>query len=588
MIIFPNIAGAPIMNWAVTRQFATTAHNGSAGYIQNTAIVGNKLYFSDWGNNWNPRIKIVNLTTGQLIKTLILNESGENAAVTELAVFGNKLYVSVTYSQRFRNPGLVVTVDTTTDTVSSSFYTAPRGIHEILLAKNNSFAYLCSGGQSQGSLMKFTPTNDVSTAVAATGIAGDPAQSNAYSLRSFVWSSLVESDTKLYTYFNSPAPAGIQVINTSTNAYSKDVTPLAGYASQQGKVIDVGNSRAYIWGYTSDYSRKGFLIINTSTDAIIGFIDMQDLELNLNQIVSYLDGTDLICFAGGYDSATATQFPGIVTVDTSTNTVKSASRFADLLPGGQYPRLGAVRKSDTGDIYFGTYTTPSHVYVLNQTTDSFVPGKNSVYFPGPAGNNLTIANNAALQMGAGDFTIEFWWFPHTIASYQTPFDKGYNGTGGMVLQTGAGDGKLTIIGGGVSYIVSANTAFTVNAWNHYAIVRSGTTITMYLNGVSVGSATSSYNFNSTATASIGSALNANPTYPIYGYLSNFRMVKGSAVYSSAFTPPTKPLAAISGTSLLTCSTKLDKDLSANNFTITVNGSPVNYMLTPFAPTSFVS
>ena len=88
-----------------------------------------------------------------------------------------------------------------------------------------------------------------------------------------------------------------------------------------------------------------------------------------------------------------------------------------------------------------------------------------------------------------------------------------------------------------------------------ALVRSGTTLTLYQNGVSVGSATNSTNFNSTAPLGIGATATAPGgggvgSFPIVGYLSGLRIVKGTAVYTANFTPPTAPLTAITNTSLL--------------------------------------
>ena len=178
----------------------------------------------------------------------------------------------------------------------------------------------------------------------------------------------------------------------------------------------------------------------------------------------------------------------------------------------------------------------------------------SGYFDG-SGDYLTVADNAALQMGSGDFTIEYWWYPNNITSYQNPIDKGYSGSGAFLLQTGNGDGRILVIASG-SIVITSSTAVTVNAWNHMAVVRSGTTLTLYQNGVSVGSATNSTNFNSTAPLGIGATATAPGggsvgAFPIVGFLSGVRFVKGTAVYSgSTYTVPTAPLTAITNTSLL--------------------------------------
>jgi hypothetical protein len=102
---------------------------------------------------------------------------------------------------------------------------------------------------------------------------------------------------------------------------------------------------------------------------------------------------------------------------------------------------------------------------------------------------------------------------------------------------------------------------------------------MYYNGTSVATATSSANFTS------GTLTIANDgSYGIPAqYISNLRIVKGTAVYTSAFTPSTTPLTAISGTSLLTCQGNRFLDASSNAAAITITGSPSVQSFSPFVP-----
>ena len=96
--------------------------------------------------------------------------------------------------------------------------------------------------------------------------------------------------------------------------------------------------------------------------------------------------------------------------------------------------------------------------------------------------------------------------------------------------------------------MSSATAITDN-WNHLAVVRNSGTIELFVNGVSQGTVSNSTNMNSTYGIVIGSGryqANSTPTAPVKGYIEDFRIVK-SAVYTTAFTPPTSPLSSSGAT-----------------------------------------
>ena len=78
-------------------------------------------------------------------------------------------------------------------------------------------------------------------------------------------------------------------------------------------------------------------------------------------------------------------------------------------------------------------------------------------------------------------------------------------------------------------------------WYHIAVVRNGSTVTIYRDGISVGSGSDTVSHNpSTATTLMiggGSATGFNNFY-FNGYLDDLRITKGYARYTSNFTPPT--------------------------------------------------
>ncbi len=207
------------------------------------------------------------------------------------------------------------------------------------------------------------------------------------------------------------------------------------------------------------------------------------------------------------------------------------------------------------------------------------------YFDG-SGDYLTFPNNTAFAFGTGAFTIEFW--VNSIALSDSFILSGRAAIGTMHITYGgfggSTAGSLRYVGS--STITSGSTLISNGLWNHCAIVRDGSNnITLYVNGASVGTGTDTTNYASTSGTWFINSNDSGPTPGQAGYISNLRIVKGTAVYTSTFAPSTTPLTAITNTSLLTCQSNRFIDTSTNAFAITVNGNPSVQPFSPFNPVS---
>jgi hypothetical protein len=231
------------------------------------------------------------------------------------------------------------------------------------------------------------------------------------------------------------------------------------------------------------------------------------------------------------------------------------------------------------------------------TQGAFTPyqpsGYWSGYFDGTSGQYLNTVANAAFSFGTGDFTIEGWVFPTTTSGTAPIVEirtSATNSTGLAFLRT---PGALTLNVYTNSVFAGASTnSLILNAWNHVALVRSGNTWSYWINGVASGSFTntSSQTDGATTGPKIGGSTTTGEIW--IGYLSNIRIVKGTAVYTGAFTPSTTPLTAITNTSLLTLQSNrfIDNGTanSGSGFPITVNGTPKVQAFQPFAPAASYS
>lgn len=207
-------------------------------------------------------------------------------------------------------------------------------------------------------------------------------------------------------------------------------------------------------------------------------------------------------------------------------------------------------------------------------------GRWSNYFDG-TDDYLSIADNTALQPGTSTFTLEAWIYRGASGAAHTIYAKGGASTGFVFQVTSTNVLRFT----DTTTNIDSTGTISANQWVHVAAVREGTgtnQLKLYINGVSDGTGTSSTNFNQTEQARIGT--DRSEANDFNGYISNLRFVKGSTVYTGAFTPPTSPLTAITNTSLLTCQSNRIVDNSSNAFAITKNGNVAVTPFSSFAPT----
>jgi hypothetical protein len=214
----------------------------------------------------------------------------------------------------------------------------------------------------------------------------------------------------------------------------------------------------------------------------------------------------------------------------------------------------------------------------NTTQGSFSPyGSNwSNYFNGSSALNCgTIAS-----LGTSNFTIECYCFPTSTTSYRYFLAIGPDTN----FATGLFASAYTPYLYSSAFILTSSISCTENQWNHVAFVRNSGTLTVYVNGVSGGSVSFTTSISS-GTGFVGQ--NSGGVYRFNGNISNLRLTN-TAVYTSAFTPSTTPLTAISGTALLTCQSNRFIDNSTNNNTITPDGTPSVQRFNPFGTSTAYS
>ena len=302
---------------------------------------------------------------------------------------------------------------------------------------------------------------------------------------------------------------------------------------------------------------------------------------------------------GGGTTATVTQVDNVFTVTPTTteayrgdftltftasdgvNTATSANLFslAFAILNSRYTTLLATATSTGDNNDITDSSTNNHTITVNGdahagTFSPYRRGGYSTYFDG-SGDWLELTGTA---LGNGDFTVEAWVWLDSLKDYNVIYDDRATGSSATGLALGVTSTGAPYLYTNNGFQITSSQTCTANTWHHISLVRSSGVITIYLDGTSGGTYSSSANFTDT-NLGIGVARTYTVTSQFGGYIRDVRAVVGSAI-TPASGGPTIPLTAVTNTKLLTCHLPYFKDGSSNAHAITVNG---NTSTKPFGP-----
>jgi hypothetical protein len=147
------------------------------------------------------------------------------------------------------------------------------------------------------------------------------------------------------------------------------------------------------------------------------------------------------------------------------------------------------------------------------------------------GDYLTLPADNKFQLGTQDFTVEFWIYPNPGNNNNGIFTFGGTNSG-LALALYQGNWFLNQAGGnGVQF-----SSWTANVWQHVAVTRAGTSLRLFVDGLQMGATQSSSTDFVDNQLKIGYYFSNG--FNLDGRLDEFRITKGVARYTSAFTPPT--------------------------------------------------
>lgn len=383
----------------------------------------------------------------------------------------------------------------------------------------------------------------------------------------------VDSYSKLLLHFDNnvtDSSASAKVVSNTDTTFSSSTKKFGGYSASfngSSSYLSVPDSADWTFGsgdftietwvnfsklpsvkgissnfYTQRDDDNNAIIFGVNTSDSVRFIlygssvALADYSFTWNPTVGLWyhlavvrSGSSLLLFING----TLTSWTSTA-VSISTNAVPNFSASVEI--GG---------RSDVTSQYFEGYLDEYRVSKgIARWTTSFTPAD----FPYSTPNDgMYLADHADWAFGTGDFTIDGWVYLSDItdafvlvgqyadASNYWYVGKGTNALGNKLnlYFRSAGSDKA-------NYAMASSSTIAINTWTHLAYVRSSSSVAIYIDGVSQ-SLTTTTAISTNDVGDVGANLvigQQNSTSLFKGYLDEFRITKGSPLWTANFTVPT--------------------------------------------------
>jgi len=218
---------------------------------------------------------------------------------------------------------------------------------------------------------------------------------------------------------------------------------------------------------------------------------------------------------------------------------------------------------------FGPFARPDGEWAVSFDGDR--AGSVANYLDTPAGADFELDAN---------YTIEGWFFQTVREEGSALFELNDYRSGILFRLGDASSIYDNWYINGTDYDSPAS-SFPLGQWNHFAMTRDGSTNRLFANGVQIATASVSGDINSTQGKLRIGGIQHSTGQQFVGAVSNFRLIKGTALYTSNFTPSTSKLTAVTNTKLLTCQSNRFVDNSASAHTLTPYGKTAVTAFGPF-------
>ena len=236
------------------------------------------------------------------------------------------------------------------------------------------------------------------------------------------------------------------------------------------------------------------------------------------------------------------------------------------------PTSSTFTVGDNSDVNQNSNTYVAYLFAGGESTNALA---RSVELDG-TGDYLSIASSSDFAFGTGDFTWEGWFKLEDDGSYLINFGAD---VGTLSFYTwGSATRRLKYYNDSAGAQEIEDVVLDKGQWYHFAVARSSNTTKVFINGIEKKSFTDNKDYGSEACYLGASSAGGSD---LAAKMSNVRIVKGTAVYTSSFRPPTEPLTNITNTKLLCCNDSSTTGSTVTPGTITANGNPQSSTDSPF-------